>query len=241
MLQKARGIVLHTLNYAEASVIAHIYTDAFGMQSFLLNGVRKSKARFNANLLQPLTCVEVVAFFKPGKSLHRVSELYASPPLSAIPYDTVKTTIALFLAEVLYRSIREEEKNEALFDFIHNSVLYLDQQQEETRLFHLLFMVKLSRFLGFYPKSDASGNTILFNLREGVFTDQLPQHTDIMDADSGNHLSLLLNSSLDTLHKVKLLSSERKRLLKHLVTYYELHQTHGFQLRSLQVLEEVLS
>ena len=241
MLQKVRGIVLHTLNYKEASVVAHIYTDTFGMQSFLLNGVRKSKARFNANLLQPLTCVEVVAYFNPGKSLHRVNELSASPVLLAIPYDTVKTTIALFLAEVLYRSIREEEKNEALFGFIFNSVLYLDKQQEETSLFHLLFMVKLSRFLGFYPKTSAVGVSTIFDLREGVFTDHLPLHADIMDSQACSHLTQLLNSRLDTLDQLYILPTERRSLLKHLVTYYELHQTHGFQLRSLQVLQEVLS
>ena len=241
MLQKTRGIVLHTLNYAEASVIAHIYTEDFGMQSFLLNGVRKSKAKFNANLLQPLSCVEVVAYYKPGKSLHRVNELSSSPAYTSIPYDTVKTTIALFLAEVMYRSIREEEKNEALFEFIYNSVQYLDHQQEQFYLFHLLFMVKLSRFLGFYPKIDSMSAASIFDLREGVFTDQLPLHADIVDMQTGQYLSLLLKANLDTLDKVYILSDHRKKLLKSLVTYYELHQTHGFELRSLHVLEEVLS
>ena len=102
MLQKTRGIVLHTLNYSEASVIAHIYTEDFGMQSFLLNGVRKSKAKFNANLLQSLSCVEVVAYHKPGKSLHRVNELSAAPAFHSIPYDTVKTTIALTLRPISF-------------------------------------------------------------------------------------------------------------------------------------------
>lgn len=241
MLQKTKGVVLHTLNYSEASVIAHIYTETFGMQSFLLNGVRKPKAKFNANLLQPLSCVEIVAYYKPGKSLHRVSELSASPAFNSIPYDTVKTTIALFLAEVMYRSIREEEKNEALFEFIYNSVLYLDHQQEQYHLFHMLFMVKLSRFLGFYPKAGTTGFVAIFDMREGVFTDHLPMHADIMDAETGKFLSLFLQTNLDTLENIYISPMQRKQLLKDLVTYYELHQTHGFQLRSLGVLEEVLS
>ena len=82
MIQKTRGIVLHVLNYSEASVIAHIYTEEFGMQSFLLNGVRKARARFNANLLQPLSCVEVIAYIKHSGSLHRVSEFSAAPVFS---------------------------------------------------------------------------------------------------------------------------------------------------------------
>lgn len=241
MLHKTRGIVLHTISYGEASVIAHIYTEEFGVQSFLLNGVRKPKARFNANLLQPLCCVELVAFIKPNKSLHRVNEFAAAPSFESIPYDTLKTTIALFLAEVMYRSIREEEKNKALFEFIYNAVLYLDQQQEHFHLFHLLFMMKLSRFLGFYPQNHAEESAPVFDMREGVFTNQLPFHTDILDPVTGKNLSKLLDASLDTIHQLTFTATERKTLLRSLVYYYELHQTHGFQLQSMSVLEEVMS
>lgn len=241
MLQKTRGIVLHVISYGEASVIAHIYTEEFGLQSFLLNGVRKPKARFNANLLQPLTCVELVAYIKPSKSLHRVNEFSASPGFDSIPYDTFKTTIALFLAEVMYRSIREEEKNQALFDFIHHSILYLDHQREHFHLFHLLFMIKLSRFLGFYPQNHAEITAPVFDMREGVFTNHLPSHTDILDQDTGKNLSRLLGTSLDTLHQLTFTSTERKSLLRSLVYYYELHQTQGFHLQSMNVLEEVMN
>jgi DNA repair protein RecO (recombination protein O) len=240
MLHKTRGIVLHVLSYSEASVIAHIYTEDFGMQSFILNGVRKPRARFNANLLQPLSCVELVAYIKPSKNLHRVNEFAAAPAFTSIPYDTLKTTIALFLAEVMYRSIREEEKNKDLFDFIHNAVLYLDQQEEHFHLFHLLFMMKLSRFLGFYPQNHAEITSPYFDMREGVFTNQLPYHGDILDQETGKNLSKLLDASLDSIDQLSLNSSERKTLLRSLVYYYELHQTHGFQLQSLAVLEEVL-
>jgi DNA repair protein RecO (recombination protein O) len=241
MLQKTKGIVLHVLSYGEASVIAHIYTEEFGMQSFLLNGVRKSKARFNANLLQPLTCVELVAYINPNKSLHRVNEFCAAPAFKSIPYDTLKTTIALFLAEVMYRSIREEEKNLSLFDFIHHAVLYLDHQQEHYHLFHLLFMMKLSRFLGFYPQNHAESTAPIFDLREGVYTHRLPAHPDILDAVTGKNLSRLLDTSLETLPQLSFSATERKALLRSLVYYYELHQTHGFQLLSMAVLEEVMN
>jgi DNA repair protein RecO (recombination protein O) len=241
MVQKTRGIVLHVISYGEASVIAHIYTEEFGMQSFLLNGVRKPKARFNANLLQPLTCIEVVAYIKPSKSLHRVSEFAAAPAFESIPYDTFKTTIALFLAEVMYRSIREEEKNPSLFDFIHHSILYLDHQQESFHLFHLLFMIKLSRFLGFYPQNHAEITAPVFDMREGVFTNQLPMHSDVLDPVTGKNLSRLLDTTLESLHQLSFSSTERKALLRSLVYYYELHQTQGFHLQSMTVLEEVMN
>ena len=102
-------------------------------------------------------------------------------------------------------------------------------------------MVKLSRFLGFYPKAGRAGPGTVFDLREGIFTNQLPLHADIMDAETGNFLTRLLESNLDTLDGIYILPAQRKILLKDLVTYYELHQTHGFQLRSLQVLEEILN
>ena len=240
MLQKTRGIVLHVLSYREASVIAHVYTESLGMQSFLLNGVRKPKARFNANLMQPLSCIELVAYIKPGNSLHRVSDISSSPSFSSIPYDTVKTTMALFLAEVMYRSIREEEKNQPLFDFIYNSVLYLDQLNEHFHLFHLLFMVKLCRFLGFYPRN-SKVNSAFFDMREGVFTDSLPLHADILDSETGKNLKTLLDYNLDTLSECELNAVQRRNLLRGLVTYYELHQMNGHRMQSLNVLEEVMT
>jgi DNA repair protein RecO (recombination protein O) len=181
MLQKTRAIVLDITPYAEASIIVKAYTETMGLQSFLVNGVRKPKARFANNLFQPLTIIEIVAYFKKQGGLHRVSDVSASPPLVHIPYDTIKTTVALFLAEILYRSIKEEEANPDLFGFIDHSIQILDLHPETTSRFHLIFCLQLTRYLGFYPSGRFSNHTRCFDLKEGVFREGKPMHPYYID------------------------------------------------------------
>lgn len=240
MLRKTRGIVITTMDYAEASVIAKIYTEEFGLQSFLLNGVRKQKSRFNKNLLHPLSTVELIGYYKPHKTLHRISELSASPQLSSIPYQTVKTALAIFLAEVLHRSIREEEKNTELFNFIHHSIELLDVKEEDCSRFHLCFMIQLTRYLGFHPKASYSSTSPYFDLQEGVYQHQPPMHPHYLEAHISEKFHELTKLSFEESHSLKINAAERKQLLHGLVAYYELHHTQGIRLRSYTVLEEVM-
>ena len=240
MLQKTRGIVISTTNYSEASVIAKIYTEEFGLQSFLLNGVRKSKSRFNNNLLHSLSTVELVAYYKPGKTLHRISELSASPQLSSIPYDTVKIALVIFLAEVLLRSIREEETNKELFNFLHHSIELLDLQQQDCSRFHLCFMIQLARYLGFHPQGNYSAVSGYFDLQEGSYQNSSPLHPHFLEPALSEKFHQLTRINFEELHTIKINMIERKQLLHALITYYELHHTHGIKLKSYSVLEEVM-
>ncbi len=241
MLRKTRGIVITTTDYAEASVIAKIYTEEFGLQSFLLNGVRKQKSRFNKNLLHPLSTVELIGYYKPHKTLHRVSELCASPQLSSIPYQTVKTALAIFLAEVLHRSIKEEEKNTELFNFIHHSIELLDISHDDCSRFHLFFMIQLTRYLGFHPNATYSPTSSYFDLQEGVYQSQPPMHPYYLEPEISKKFHQLTELSFEDSHLLKVNAVERKQLLHGLITYYELHHTQGTRLRAYTVLEEIMS
>ncbi len=240
MLQKTRGIVISTTAYAEASVIAKIYTEQFGLQSFMLNGVRKSKSRFNNNLLHPLSTIELIAYYKPHKTLHRVSELNSSPQLGSIPYDTVKTSMAIFLAELLHRAIREEEKNEELFNFIHHSIQFLDIQRQDCSRFHLCFMIQLTRYLGFYPQATFTYEYPYFNLLEGLYQEQVPLHPNYFEPPLSEKFHMLSQISFEELNTLSINASERKQLLHGIISYYELHHTNGVRLKSYTVLEEVM-
>ncbi|CAN5567048.1 DNA repair protein RecO [soil metagenome] len=241
MLQKTRGVVLHVTEYAEASVIVKVFTETFGIQSFLINGVRKQKARFAANLFQPLSLLEIVAYHKRPGGLHRVSDVTASPPLSNIPYDTVKTTMAIFISEVLYRSIREEECNPELFHFIDHAVQMLDLHEETVSRFHLCFMVQLSRYLGFYPSGRFNDSSPFFDLREGMFQDYPPNHPLFLDRTLSSKFDQLLQYNLEDAQEIILHATERKEILNALVTYYELHHTQGAGIHSHEILAEILT
>ena len=154
MIFKTRGIVFHRIKYSESSIIAKIYTEQFGLCSFLVQGARKKTSAAKANLLQPLSLVELVAYHKETSGLQKMKELKNDHPLISIQNNIVKTTIAIFLSEMLVRSIREETPNKQLFSFLHQSIIFFDKLENPVN-FHLLFLIKLSKFLGFFPQANS--------------------------------------------------------------------------------------
>src|SRR5688572_20124602 len=164
MLHKTRGIVLKTTLYSESSVVVQIFTEKFGIQSYMINGVKKPRAKIRMNMLQPLHLVDMVVYHKTNTSIQRVSELRPSPIFCSIPYDIIKSTMAIFLNEVLYKSIRQQMADEHLFDFIFSAICWLDECNEQNVNFHLSFLLKLSRYLGFAPSMQTKSDQSYFDL-----------------------------------------------------------------------------
>jgi DNA repair protein RecO (recombination protein O) len=241
MRTQSRGIVLHATEYSETSLVVKIYTEEKGLGTFIVGGVRTKKSRYNSTLFQPLSLVELVASGKPGQTMQRITEIHFSPPFSGIPSDMIKSTIAIFMAEVIYRSIREEEPNKALFHFLNSSIQILDLHQGNCSRFHLYFMTQLTRHLGFYPQGTFHKGRSIFDLREGTFTDRLPSHPDYTGVAESELLASLLTCSFENYTSVAIGGAASKSLLSALVTYFELHQTHGNPIRSHRILEEVMS
>jgi len=238
---QSKGIILTSTNYSETSLVVKIYTEQAGMGSFIVSGVRSRKSRFSSSLFQPLSLVELIASGKPGQSMKRITEIQLSPPFSGIPHNMVKSTIALFLSEVIYRSVKEEEVNSSLFNFLHSSIQILDLNQKNCARFHLFFMIQFSRYLGFYPNGLYIKGISYFDLREGLFKSNYPTHADFLNPQQTVVLYEFMNKSFDNFHDLELPKEISKRLLHSLVTYFEIHQTHGSQIRSHKVLEEILS
>ena len=241
MLRKTRGIVLHVTDYAETSLVAKIYTEDFGLQSYLINGVRKQKAKFKNNLFQPLSLVDVVAYQKTGHGLKRISEISCHLQFASIPYDIVKSSVALFMNEIIYRSIREEEKNQNLFDFLHNAIQILDLRSVDCSSFHLYFMIQLTRYLGFFPNGNYYEDKSIFNMEEGNFQLEIPSHPNSINNQLTKHFYRLMNCSFENYHLAEINHGQKKELLNALVTYFELHHTHGSNLKSHHVLHEVMN
>lgn len=240
MLHKTRGIVLHTTKYSESSVIAKIYTELFGLQSYLLNSVRSKKAKIKPSVLQPLSLLDMVVYHKENRGLQRISEIRNNPLFTSIPYHPIKSTIAFFLNEILYKSIREEEPNLHLFEFIFNSLHWLDLKTEHYTNFHLLFLLQLSKYLGFYPHGEYSAETSYFNLPEGKFCEKEPLHVHFLSFPQSEQLDTILKSTYEDITTISISTTERKFLLEKIIDYYELHIT-GFQtIKSYKILEEVI-
>ncbi len=161
MRHKIKAIVLNYIRYSESSVITRMYTDLFGLQSYIVNSVRSSRPKHNIALFQPLTQLELVAYHNEKGNLNRVSEVRILDPYSDIPFNIRKSTVAIFLSEVLTRTLKEESAQENLFDFISNSILQYDRLKENYRNFHIQFLFRYLKYIGLEP-------SLIENLFEGA-------------------------------------------------------------------------
>ncbi|WP_175634120.1 DNA repair protein RecO [Pedobacter ghigonis] len=241
MLHKVRGIVLKTTNYSESSVIVQVLTDKFGMQSYLINGVKKPKAKIKMNMLQSLHLLDMVVYHKANTNMQRVSEVRQTPVFKSIPYDMVKTSIVIFLNEVLYKSIRQQSADEDLFDYIFNSVAWFDEVEEISSNFHLSFLLKLTRFLGFAPNEKRRADQIYFDLQEGEFFSRVPIHANYLQLDDALQFISLFNTPLEKNSEIKLANSQRRFLLDKILVFYTLHTASFGTVQSHKILETLLS
>jgi DNA repair protein RecO (recombination protein O) len=241
MLFTTKGIVLHHFKYSEKSVIAKIYTEKFGIQSYILNGVRSAKSKNKAVYLQPLSLVEINANHKEKKGLQQVKNIQLAYAYTSIPFEIAKTSIAFFIAEILYKSIKEEEANIPLFEFLFNTLQILDLQESNCANFHIIFMAQLSYFLGISPQNkNIESSTIYFDLQEGMFLSVKPPHQAHIAPPLSNLLITILNANYNS-NNLLLSYTDRKKLLAVFLDYYGLHLSNFENLKSLSVLEEVLS
>ena len=230
MLHKTRGIALSYIRYRETSIIAKIYTEEFGMQSYIINGVRSAKSKTNRiAFFQPLTLLDLVVYHKnKEQTLHRISEVKCSLPFKSLPFDFVKSSMALFVTEILVKTLREEEKDELLFQFLHDSVLYLEEAADQFENFHLRFLSKLAAFLGFGAD----------NVREieQQFTEN--QYPYIFDKTTREALQIFVLTPYDYVHAFD--RQRRHQLLDALLFFYKIHLEGLGEIRSLEVLRELM-
>lgn len=227
MLQKTRGLVLNYLRYRETSVIVRIYTEEFGLQSYIENGVRSSKGRNKAALFQPLTLLDLVVYHKESGGIQRLSEMRCNYPFSSIPFEIAKSVIALFLTEILGKTLKEETGNPQLFKFLNQSVIWLDEAKNQYENFHLIFLTQLAFFLGFAPQR---GEEIAEQLSE--------RGIPVFDAEAIRLLNELTSAEYD--QALRMDRAMRNYLLEILLKFYELHSEGLGEVKSLAVLQEVM-
>lgn len=231
MLSSTRAIVLKTTKYSENSLIVKLYTEAFGLKTYIVGGIHGKKSK--AALFMPLSILEVVANHNEGSKLIRPKEIRISEPLQGIHAQIQKSAILLFLNEVLYKSIKEEEANPDLFSFIHHALLILEYSETSIANFHLGFMLKLTRFLGFYPDGRFSNSKCYFNLQEGNFSSQKTNYS--LDENKSQLLDYCLSEAFEKIQNREI----RNELTKQVILFYELHISGFGKIKSAEVLHEI--
>jgi DNA repair protein RecO (recombination protein O) len=240
MIEKTRGIVLHSIRYGDTSLVVRVFTRSHGMQSYLMQGVRKSKARIRQNLFQPLTRVEMVVYHKEHGGLQRIKEIHCPEPYHSIPYDIIKTSIAIFLAEMLTNALKEADSSPAMFDFVSHALENLDKATGRISEFHLVFMMQLTSFLGFFPASNFDDRNCYFNLKEGTFQAVYHGPEMCLDQEASRHFHQVVQAGFENLEQLHLSAAHRKNLLHNTIDYYRWHLEGLKTFRSHLVLESVL-
>lgn len=233
------GIVLHAVRYGDTSVIVEIYTQAMGAQSFIVRQPRGAKARLRASLWQPLTLVEVVWDHRPLTDLQKPREVSLWMPWKEIPFQPVKTTIALFLGEFLWRALRSEQENAPLFDYMLNALTWLDESDHAIANFHIVFLLHLTRFLGFHPNVDEWEEGDCFDLMAATFVRERPRHPYYIEAEEARLVPKFLRMDIRSMQAVGLNGAMRRRALELIILFYRLHIPEFPELKSLAVMSEV--
>ena len=239
MLTKTQAIVLHSLKYGETRLIVDMFTRSQGRQSFIVSIPKSVKGKIKKQLFQPLTLLEIEYDLRPKLQLQKLSDVRLASPFSSIPFDPNKLSISLFIAEFLYYALRSEQRNEPLFDYIVNSIQWLDAQTNRFANFHLVFLMRLSRFLGFYPNLDHYQAGDYFDLRESVFLPVPPVHRDFLHPQEAEKIQLMMRMDFPTMHLFRMSHQERNRLLEVSLVYYRLHLPDFPELKSVSVLQEL--
>ncbi len=237
MLVKTKAIVISSLKYQEKSLIVKCFTQSDGLKSYFVpNAFAAKKSNQKIAYFQPLSLLEIEASHKNKGTLEHFKEIKLAHAYQTIYSDIVKSTITMFLSEIIHHSIHEEEKNESLFDFLESALLWLDAHDEMAN-FHLIMMLEMTKFLGFYP-DNSEIDSKFFDVKEGVFSpfqgiDCLSEHETFL-------FKKLIDLKFDSDQKV-FAGTERQILLKILLHYYTVHLDGFKKPKSLDVLKEVFA
>ncbi len=241
MLAATEGIVLHFIKYGESSVIATIFTREFGRQSFMANASRSRKSKNKAGLLQPLFLVDLEVYQKQTREVQRIKEMKSLHAYQNIPFDITKSTQIIFLAEILYKTIHEEESYPELFEFIKSALLYFDLMEHGSQNFHLYFLFRLTEYFGFMPDTRKASYEGWFDLRKGEIVRNEPSHPHFANKEATEKFIQLSLLKINELDQFKISRQMRDTLLSVLVDYYQHHFDNLGEIKSLKVLKELFS
>ena len=257
MKVKTEAIVLHSFKYGESKMIVDTFTRTHGRLSFAVPLPRSAHSKLKKQYFQPLTLLNIEADIQQQSQLQKISEASIAAPLPSLLSDPSKLAIALFICEFLYHALRDEQQNEPLFEYVCTSIQWLDQRESDFANFHLVFLMHLSRFLGFYPNLDNRGyggtevrgyedrldrrgeDSLYFDLRAAEFCSLTPTHRDFLMPQEAGRIRLLMRMDYATMHLFRMGRADRNRILEIIIHYYRLHIPQFPELRSLPVLQEL--
>lgn len=239
MMTKTQAIVLHSFKYGETRMIIDMFTRSNGHLSFAVQLPKTSKGKLKKQLFQPLTLLNIETDVRLRLQLQKLRNVSLLTPLPSLQTHPSKLSITLFLAEFLYHALKGEQQNESLFDYVVSSLQWLDSANGHIANFHLVFLMRMARFLGFYPNLDGYQPGCYFDLRASMFCQEPPVHRDVLLPDEAEKVQLMMRMDYATMHLFLLSHHDRNRLLDIALSYYRIHLPAFSELHSLGVLQEM--
>jgi len=216
-----------------------MFTREAGRLSFVVSLPKTSKSRLKKQYFQPMTLLEIECDVRQRLQLQKLKDARLLSAYASIPFSPEKLALSLFVAEFLYHALHAEQQNEPLFVYVCDSMQWLDMASAGYANFHLTFLMRLSRFLGFYPNLDEYSEGCIFDLREGRFSAVTPMHRDFLGPDDARRIHILMRMDFPTMHLYRLSRTDRNRIVDVLLHYYRLHIPQFPELKSLSVLQEL--
>jgi DNA repair protein RecO (recombination protein O) len=241
---KTRAIILRTTKYGETSLVVTAFTELFGIQTYMVNAVRTAKKTgLKASLYLPASLVDMEVYHNEKNTLHRIKECNRAVVYENVLTNIVKNSIAVFMMELLHKLLKQPEPNADLFYFCEDSLIQLDTAPANVASnFPLFFALHLSHFFGFRIDDNYDSNTTYLDLQEGFFVEEIPIHHNFLEAENAAVTAELLKIAMpQELDQIKLNQQKRRFLLHKYMDYYSIHLTEFGVMKTLQVLEEILS
>jgi DNA repair protein RecO (recombination protein O) len=239
MLNKTKAIILHQIKYTDSGIIAQVYTREFGRQSIMIRGMRSKKSGKHNILFQPVFILDLVFYYKEARGVQMLKEFSVSYSPSDIYADIRKSCISVFIAEILTTVLKEETPNHELFDFLEDSIIYLDKCEAGFANFHIAFLIALSSYLGFEPGKRTDPDSHYFDLMNGKFVSMPPLHSAYADRAVSDILATFFSASFDKMRQIPLTGSIRNEVLETIIKYFSVHLPGLKKINSLEVLKEI--
>ena len=220
-------------------MIVDMFTEEAGRLSFIISIPKTSKGRIKKQYFQPMTLLEVECDVRQNVQLQKLKDAHLLTAYTSIPFSPEKLALSLFIAEFLYHALRSEQQDKLLFAYVCDSMQWLDTVEVGFANFHLTFLMRMSRFLGFYPNLDDYVDGCVFDLRTATFSLQVPTHRDFLDSHDSQLIHTLMRMDFPTMHLFQLSHHDRNRITEVLLHYYRLHIPQFPELKSLDVLQEL--
>ena len=240
MILSTKGIVLHCMDYSETSIIARVYTEQLGLQTYIAKGVRKKGARIKRNLFAPLSIIQLVANHKEGEGMRVIRDASCEFQLNGIATDMAKTAVSIYISELLTRSVPSQMADPNLYEYIEDAVLNLDRATASVSGFPLAFTIGLTQFLGFDPHNNFNTGNLYFDMEEGDFSPHPPGHPYYLSPPLSGNLSEVLTALNAGVESLKTDYATRSELLTKMLEYFRIHLPAFGEIKSVQVLSDVL-